>query len=137
MIEVKHPDYPSHPVRSAQEQAIHDQLIQDLAQRLRRRGYHDVKPNPGQEKNASVPCGASKTLWPDVVVKEGNRFILIFEVETASTVDKGSADQWEDYAKCVKDASFVLVVPKGKEVVAKEILESRRIPYKEIMTYPF
>jgi len=134
---MKHPDYPAHPVRPPQEQNVHDRVIQDLKQRLQRQGVKDVRVNPGQEKNHPIVCvSTKKQIWPDLFTVENNRVTWIYEVETMSTVDIGSADQWKDYAECIKNAKFVLVVPKEKENDAKRILTNRNIPYANVETYP-
>jgi len=128
-----HPDYPDHPVRRAAEQSTHDRVIATLAQHIQQEGFRDVRTNPGQQKNNPVFCNKQKRIWPDVFTVENRRVTRIYEVETTSTVDTGSADQWEDYARCVPH--FYLVVPESKQKEAERILQARSIPCKRIYTY--
>ena len=128
-----HPDYPNHPVRPAAEQSVHDRVIETLAQHLQQEGFKDVRTNPGRQKNNAVLCNKQKRIWPDVFTVENKKVTRIYEVETISTVDTGSAEQWEDYARCVP--RFYLVVPESKQKEAERILQARGIPYKRIYTY--
>ena len=130
---MRHPDYSNHPVRPGAEQSVHDRVVEYLKQRLQQEGFRDVRTNPGQQKDNAVQCNRQKTIWPDVFTVEDQRVTRIYEVETISTVDIGSADQWDDYSRCVR--SFYLVVPESKQEKAKQILQARDIPYVSILTY--
>ena len=130
---MSHPGYPTHPVRPEAEQSVHDQIIQALQQQLQQKGFQDVRTNPGQQKNWSMNCNSQK-LWPDVfTVDQDSHITSVFEVETVSTVDAGSADQWKDYASCVRP--FYLVVPESKQEEAEEILADQGILCDGILTY--
>jgi hypothetical protein len=127
-----HPDYPNHPVRLAEEQSIHDSVIQRLKEQLQKEGFGDVWTNPGYQKPHTINCDSRK-LWPDVFTVKNDRVASIYEVETVSTVDAGAADQWEDYSSCAH--LFYLVVPKSLRDKAENILRDRRIRYDKILTY--
>jgi len=129
-------------LRRLEEWSIHDQAVDAVAkQRMnfpskdepRRQTY----TNPDQKHVMGIGQG-NDLVYPDIVVVDLDKkeAIILGEVETESTVDDQSAEQWSDYSRRV-NGSFYLYVPEGYEADARKILESNGIKYLGIRTYAF
>jgi len=126
-----HPDYPDHPARPSQEQQLHDQVIELLADHLKQEGL-EVLTNRGQEQENAVdtPEGSH---FPDVLGVEEDQVIVICEVETESTIQPDAVTQWKDYADLAN--AFLLVVPEPRADDAQQLLDDHEIPCQRLLTY--
>ena len=127
-------------MRKEEEWPVHDQVVDAVA--TQRMNYpsenhpnSQTYTNPDQEKNFFV--NGDNKVWPDLVVIDTKRkaVIIIGEVETESTVNNESAEQWKDYS--TRSGDFYLYVPHGYEDEAKRLLNLNGIRCSGIRTYWF
>jgi len=124
----------THNNREPIEQNRHDTIIGRLAKQLVKDGKK-VKTNEGNTKlNGVKNTGESDFYYPDIfVVGVGTNVTEIYEVETESTVNENSIQQWKKYSG--DTAKLFLVVPNESLQTAKELAKKHKIPVKEYFVF--
>ncbi len=125
--------YSNHPIRSEQEQELHDHIIDVLVEQLESNGFEDVRTNPGDSQANVIEVEEQTELSPDLFAVEGEEVTAICEVETPATVHEDAVEQWQDYAAL--DSTFLLVVPEEFADNAREILEANEIECDQLIAY--
>src|SRR6267143_26287 len=125
-------------LRKGEEWPTHDDVVNVVASRKlsypnKTHPEWKTETNPDQEKNFYVQSRNGDKLYPDVVVHDTKAALMIGEVETESTVNDESAEQWSDYSGLVSD--FYLYVPEGTEDDAAQLLQSNRIACSGLRAY--
>jgi hypothetical protein len=108
--------------------SLHDWLIDELAatnafSAFAAKGGFKVAKNPTGQQNLSVTLGNDK-MWPDVFVYDSKTRDVkrIGEIETEETVTiEHAKGHWDSYGKAAA-GDFVVVVPNGSVIAAKEIM---------------
>lgn len=119
--------------REPLEQNIHDTAIADLAKELlNRRPSLIVRTNPGTSKDYGLKTN-DKTYYPDIYTFENDEVKRIFEIETESTANESSIEQWKLYSS--GSAEFYLVVPKESLQETKELVDKYHIDVAGYWTY--
>ncbi len=116
------------------EQNRHDTIIGRLYSQLSKEGKK-VKTNEGNTKlNGVTNEGDTESYYPDVfVIGTGTKVTEIYEVETESTTNENSIEQWKRSSE--DNAKFFLVVPKESLKEAKRLAEKHKIPVKGYFTF--
>ena len=109
-------------VRSEKEQVIHDWLIEQVVEFLKKR-YRDVRINPGNSKNGGI-----EGLYPGIVVYSHGLPVEVYEVETENTVTDEEAEQWVQFSKLPVKVN--ILVPEALVKKAREIIWNRKIASK-------
>lgn len=76
----------------------------------------------------------NEPVYPDIVVLENGRIVMLAEVETETGVNQDEALQWLRYSSLC--ATFYLYVPEGYEDVTVELLRENEIRIS-LRTYGF
>ena len=110
--------------RSPQSQAIHDEMVKQLADRLISKNFRDVKADHPDftEKPARISLDRYPSCQTPDVTATGIQPVL-FEVETDDTIyDPHTKDQWELFASHAERhmADFWIVVPKARTGKARD-----------------
>lgn len=113
----------THDKREPLEENLHNTVIRGLAEILEKDKL-TVRINPADSKQNGVVTG-KKTYYPDVYTFKGNNVTQIFEVESVSTVNENSVEQWKLYSS--GKAKFFLVVPRESLKLAKDLVKKHKI----------
>jgi hypothetical protein len=76
----------------------------------------------------------NEPVYPDIVVLENGRIVVLAEVETETGVNQNEALQWLRYSTLCE--TFCLYVPEGYEDVTVELLRENEIRIS-LRTYGF
>ena len=114
-------------IRSPKEMKMHDTIIRSLA------GIYESKNAQQVHTNLDKQNAVIKGVTVDLVIK--NPIVLIFKVETESTVTEGEAIAWKGISEQL--GTFFLMVPeplKGEanRIVAKAGLKNVKMCYYRI-----
>ena len=91
--------------------------------------------NTSSQKMQSVETeNENEPVYPDIVVLENQRIVVLAEVETETGVNQDEALQWQRYSCLCK--TFCLYVPEGYEDVTSELLRENEIRIS-LRTYRF
>lgn len=122
-------------------QLEHDTVVRASANtygELQKKGYK-VSINPGSTKNQFVgselnPCYPDVVVWlPSTIGSTSGRPEIIEEIETAESITDKEAVQWKDYGS--RGVRFLLVVPKGYENDAIQIISRNSVKISELWRY--
>lgn len=120
-------------VRPVREQLEHDRLIRHLQAKYKGKRKLTVAVNVGDEQIAPVKFGAL-TLYPDLVLNDGRKVVLIVEVESGeSTNNLEALYQWVNFGRA--KAPFHLYVPVPFFETARRLCEANQARVSEIWTY--
>ena len=113
------------------ELSEHDLMILSLVEHLKEQEYKNIKADlPDHEKPDGIPWGNNiPKHFPDVTARKNGTF-HIFEVETVDSISEDhSHHQWLAFSEFTQNTKsvFVLVVPKGYENIALDILSEKNI----------
>lgn len=124
----------AHTKRTPIEQNLHDTMINLLEKTLKVEGK-SIKTNKGSTKlNGVRNEGDEEIYYPDVfVLGSGTKVTEIYEIETETTVNEDSIEQWKKSSE--DTAEFFLVVPKKLLETAKKLAEKHKIPVKEYFVF--
>jgi hypothetical protein len=114
--------------RSRQEQAEHDLAVRRICRaRFNGNPQWDAFTNPGTTERFALLLPDGRRLYPDIVARRKGDAVssYVAEVETASTVNEQEAGQWQLFAGLGK--RFLLYVPAGSLLRARELCQQRRI----------
>ena len=91
--------------------------------------------NTGSQRMMGVETeDENEPVYPDIVVLEDQRVVMLAEVETETGVNQDEALQWLRYSNLCK--TFYLYVPEGYEDVTVELLRENEIRIN-LRTYGF
>lgn len=115
--------------RSAPEQARHDLAVRRICRAcFSNRARWDVFSNPGDAQRYALVLPEERRLYPDIVVcrKGDPSSAYLVAVETENSICDEKAEQWQELAALGK--RFLLFIPAGTLLAARELCQRRRIP---------
>lgn len=115
--------------RTPQEQAEHDLAVRRICRaRFGGNPEWDAFTNPGATERYALILPDGRRLYPDIVARRRGALTSTYvaEVETAGTVNEAEAHQWQELASLGK--RFLLFVPAGCLLRARELCHQFRIP---------
>jgi len=96
------------------EDLIHDWMVSHLRDRLGR-DYNDVRINQGEAKDNEF-----NGHYPDLILGNHGLVLAIMEVETASSITQGKADEWKTLSGL--GAKLILMVPRTSKAKVLDLL---------------
>jgi hypothetical protein len=109
-------------MRSPQEQAIHDKVLQDSAKSyLKVTSAQNIQTNESNAKNFEI-----EGKYPDVIIKLPTGEIILEEVETESTVNEKAMEKWRELSNLGHELR--VLVPLSRLDLAKGLASRLTIP---------
>lgn len=122
---------------TTEELSLHDWLLLEIAGRRfpfpnRKHPNWTSYPNTTVERTMRIETN-DWIVYPDIVVLEGRRVVMLGEVETDTGINQTEALQWLEYSGLC--GTFYLYVPEGYEEATAELLRDNEIDLSGLRSY--
>lgn len=117
--------------REPLEQNRHDTIITILAKQLES-DNKDVRVNPNNTNQNGIKAD-SEMVYPDLFVVDRDYVTEIYEVESETTINESSLDQWRKYSRI--SPKFYLVIPEKSVEATKNLVAKANIKVEGYYTW--